>query len=205
MKHKKVDELNYFELLNLPNGANSEQIHQAYLQLTSVYSYGSTAIYGAISDKEREWILKNIQEAYETLVHNDTRGEYIRHSPRIDNENISLPPPGVVNKPYQADFDNTDIDHTKNSSGAGIGASPDILAKSRITGSHLRNIRLARGTTLEEIANQTKIKKSYLEAIEQDDFKSFAEPVFMKGFIKSYAKALRLDANEICEKYLARE
>lgn len=71
----------------------------------------------------------------------------------------------------------------------------------RINGKVLKNIRELKGTTLEEISKKTKIGLSYLKAIEEDNYKVFPAEIFMKGFLKSYAKYLGLDPEEIARNY----
>lgn len=57
-------------------------------------------------------------------------------------------------------------------------------------GVHLRQLREARGVSLEEIARVTRVNSAYLYALEADDFASLPEPVFTRGFIRAYCQAL---------------
>jgi cytoskeletal protein RodZ len=57
-------------------------------------------------------------------------------------------------------------------------------------GAHLRQLREARGVSLEEIARVTRVNSSYLYALEADDFASLPVPVFTRGFIRAYCQAL---------------
>jgi cytoskeleton protein RodZ len=57
-------------------------------------------------------------------------------------------------------------------------------------GAHLRQLREARGISLDEIARVTRVNSSYLHALEADDYESLPVPVFTRGFIRAYCQAL---------------
>ena len=60
-------------------------------------------------------------------------------------------------------------------------------------GELLRNEREKRGRSLAEVAEQTRITRKYLDALEVDDVKSLPGEFFYKAFIRQYALALELD------------
>lgn len=60
-------------------------------------------------------------------------------------------------------------------------------------GVYLREARKKSGLSLEEIATKTKIRLDYLEAIEADKFEDLPAATFVKGFIRSFAIAVRTD------------
>lgn len=68
-------------------------------------------------------------------------------------------------------------------------------------GEQLRLAREARGITLREISEQTRISTRYLEAIESDDYKRLPGGIFNKSFIKAYAKYIGFDEKEALEAY----
>ncbi len=68
-------------------------------------------------------------------------------------------------------------------------------------GKYLQEARVARGIDLREAAQQTRINAQYLRALEEEDFSKLPGDVFVKGFLKSYGKFLRLDEQEIMERY----
>jgi curved DNA-binding protein CbpA len=204
--------LDLHEILNLRPDAAPEDIERAYLHLTTIYSENSRAAYGALSDDERRWMVKRIQEAYEALM---IRAGAVAETRQSAQEKKQESPPsplggqGRVNGQIAAGQDAYKQGRNQ-SGGANHGGELAIKADSQlsakaVTGAHLRNIRIAKGATLDDISAATKVKKSYLEAIESDNPQRFPAPVFMKGFLKAYAKALGLNPDEISEKYLHRE
>jgi transcriptional regulator with XRE-family HTH domain len=68
-------------------------------------------------------------------------------------------------------------------------------------GSYLRTAREARSMDLREVAQQTRISLNFLKAIEEEDFSKLPGEVFVKGFLKSYAKFLRLPEDEVMKRY----
>lgn len=57
----------------------------------------------------------------------------------------------------------------------------------------LRTTRESLHLTLDEIQERTKIRKRYLQAIEEGDFTILPGLVYARGFVKSYAEQLGLD------------
>jgi len=62
-----------------------------------------------------------------------------------------------------------------------------------LVGDKLRAARKLKGMAIEEIAEITKIRAAYLEAIETGDYDRMPGEVFIKGWIKQYAQALGED------------
>jgi len=57
----------------------------------------------------------------------------------------------------------------------------------------LRTAREANGQTIEEIADILKIRRLYLQAVEDSDWPNLPELVYAQGFVRSYAAYLGLD------------
>src|SRR5512135_1067269 len=64
-------------------------------------------------------------------------------------------------------------------------------------GSQLRAAREANGLTLEQAFKATRIKFSYLEAVEANQFDALPGPVQARGFVRSYANFLGLDGEHV--------
>ena len=68
-------------------------------------------------------------------------------------------------------------------------------------GVSLKRERELRGISLAEISKATKISVRLLEAIEKNRFDILPEGVFRKSFIKSYAKYLGMNEEQILHEY----
>ena len=64
-------------------------------------------------------------------------------------------------------------------------------------GPHLKRMRTLKGKNLEELAAQTRIDRVYLLALEEEQFNRLPHEVFVRGFLRSYARALDLDESEV--------
>jgi cytoskeletal protein RodZ len=68
-------------------------------------------------------------------------------------------------------------------------------------GDKLRQAREARGITISEVAEQTRISRLYLESIENNDYRNLPGGIFNKGFVKSFAKYVGIDEHEALQDY----
>lgn len=67
----------------------------------------------------------------------------------------------------------------------------------KTAGDLLKEKRLLKELSLENVASKTKIKIEYLEAIENSDFLSLPSSTFAKGFLRNYAAFLYLNPDTI--------
>ena len=70
-------------------------------------------------------------------------------------------------------------------------------------GKVLQDARVAKNLTLDRAAQETNIRKAYLEAIEQNDFAVLQGDVFVKGIMRTYGNYLGLDGAQLVEEYKA--
>ena len=68
-------------------------------------------------------------------------------------------------------------------------------------GDTLRGERATFGKSLVEVQNELKIKAAYISAIENCDPLAFDTPGFVAGYVRSYARYLNLDPDEVFEKF----
>lgn len=68
-------------------------------------------------------------------------------------------------------------------------------------GDDLRAARQARGEDLQDIAAQLRIRFVYLEAIERGALDALPGPTYAIGFVRAYARYLRLDAEEMIARF----
>ncbi len=61
----------------------------------------------------------------------------------------------------------------------------------------LRVAREASQLTIEQIADLTKIRTDRVRALEAGQFEAFSATVYIRGSVKSYAKALKLDEAQL--------
>lgn len=70
-------------------------------------------------------------------------------------------------------------------------------------GSYLREQREALGKSIAEVSRETRVPVSSVEHIEADRFEELPGEVFVRGFLKSYARAVGRTADEVLARYTA--
>ena len=70
-------------------------------------------------------------------------------------------------------------------------------------GDILRNARHKKGVTLGQAAEATRIKRSFLEALEDDEFGILPGAAYVTGFLRNYASYLGLHPDDIVQEYYA--
>jgi cytoskeletal protein RodZ len=68
-------------------------------------------------------------------------------------------------------------------------------------GDRFKAARESRGLSLSDVADQIRIRSVYLEAIESDNWKAIGAPVYIRGFLRTYARFLGLDGEEIVAQF----
>ncbi len=71
-------------------------------------------------------------------------------------------------------------------------------------GTTLREARVRRKLTLQQVEEDTKIRVKYLQAMENEDFDIMPGKAYVKGFLHTYATYLGLDATIILDEYRSR-
>lgn len=70
-------------------------------------------------------------------------------------------------------------------------------------GDALRRVRRTRGLSIDEAARDTRIRREFLEAIEEDDFDRLLGDVHVRGCLRTYASYLRLSPDRVVSLYTA--
>jgi len=208
---KKIDALNFYELLEIASDASPFEIHHAYKEMFQLYHEDSLASYSFFSKEEREEILAKLNEAYSTLMDEKKRSQY-------DQLLIER---GILEEEMQYKRDRKQLNLIPNSKRSGADTElrirerlktmvssnamiQEILAHDDLSGSDLKKIRDELGVSLEEIAEVVKVRMAYLRAIEEDRFEKTPSRIFLKGFLRAYAQYIGLDADTVASRYLKR-
>jgi flagellar biosynthesis protein FlhG len=217
------EEPNYYELFEVEPNASPKQLHEAYIKAKSLFEQENLATYSMYSDEERKNILNKIEEAYQTLSNPTKKSLY------DDQHNIKTPRPLAQNHPSQKNhrIPATLIETTKqartqtheysqieyiptpppsfkNSSKHDRDLAERITNETKWTGEFLKEIRLCMGISTEELAQKTKLKKTYIDAIEAEDFANLPAAVYVRGFVSQIAKALSLPSEKVTLAYFDR-
>ncbi len=63
-------------------------------------------------------------------------------------------------------------------------------------GERFRAAREARGLSLSDVAEQIRIRSVYLAAIEEENWNAIGVPVYVRGFLRTYARFVGIDPEE---------
>ena len=186
---KPIKDQTYYELLEVPRGATTEEIRKAYRREKEIFSSNSLAIYSLLGSEELNKINAAIDEAYRVLTDDRFRLEYDR---KLD----SLGEKGFLGEPVEAPA--VGEVHPLREEPAGIPFPNGF----RFTGSSLRGIRESMGFDLKQISQKTKVNRQNLAWVEEESFENMPALVYLRGFIMEYAKALNLDPHRVVDSYL---
>jgi len=81
---------------------------------------------------------------------------------------------------------------------------PEITEETEYTGDLLRQVREARGLTIDQIANTTKIAIYYIRDLEAEEYEDLPAKVYVRGYLKQLAKLLKLDSEPMVRSYVDR-
>lgn len=68
-------------------------------------------------------------------------------------------------------------------------------------GKRLQDARVAKGMTLDDLQQATKIQKRYLIAIEDEKFDELPGDFYVRAFVKQYADTVGLDGNDLLQEF----
>lgn len=67
-------------------------------------------------------------------------------------------------------------------------------------GEALRSTRERRGLSIDEVARETRISPRFLEALEAEQFDELPAPVYVRGFLRSYASYLKIEPQPLLDR-----
>lgn len=83
----------------------------------------------------------------------------------------------------------------------GDGSELDAADSSASVGARLRALREDRQMPLRLVAAHLNLNMPVVEALERDEYGALPEPVFVRGYIRSYARLFDVDAGPLVETY----
>lgn len=91
--------------------------------------------------------------------------------------------------------------HSGMRSAAG-GLSDEIARVERFDGPELLRIRSMLGAQLYEMELSTKVRAIHFDSIEQERYSKLPAPVFLRGYLRLYARYLSLDPERVVSDYM---
>lgn len=82
-----------------------------------------------------------------------------------------------------------------------VAGEPDDSIDSSLAGIKLKSQREELDMTVNEVASNLNLDVSYINAIETNDFSNISSTSYVYGYIRSYAKLLKLPEQDILDLY----
>ncbi len=207
---KTFENENYYQVLQVPPDARTDEIKHAYREALAMYEEESIATYSLFSEDQREALLQAIETAFDTLVDADKRAAYnhmLIDSGQVDVALFS----GQVHRKTAVLTDTPILSQEKSlnqwvqkrAGSPEIRQISDAIASAELlSGQALKQLRQAYGIEIREINAITKISSGILKMIEADQFEHLPAEIYLKQFLKSYAEILHIDPAHVVDSYL---
>jgi curved DNA-binding protein CbpA len=210
---KRITAQNYYELLDVSPQASTQEVRWAYDQAMSIYAADSLPTYSLLPEKERELILSRLVDAFKTLTNGQLRAEYnqlLLESGELIAEELgpsSLEESGTINgKMGEVNVESLlSGERTTESPVPSAEDSFDLIdIDFTVSGWDVQALRIAREISVEDINRKTNIPKKTLEDIEEERFEELPALVYLKGFLRAYARILNVNESQMVDGYVKR-
>lgn len=222
---KPITEQSLYEILEISRDAGGDEIEKAYQRAKALYGPGSLATYSLAAPEEMALLNRRIEEARRVLLDPGARAGYDAElwpgggrmapahglaaqvsvtapgGPPVATPVPAASPTAAAVAPGPASRPAAPVE-AKAAPAAPRPAGFTVPEGTPWTGEVLRQAREARGLTLSQIAERTKVARHHLENIEADRYQLLPAAVYLRGILVSVAKELRLDGPKVARSYL---
>lgn len=205
-KTERSDEQNYYEILEVSAEAPHHEIVAAYERAKTTYSPDSPSLYTMFSEEEAVELRRLIEEAFVVLSNQAKRREYDN---ALKAKVILQPKPEELPDIKAAEPKASAVPQGFSKSRGNVyeidaAFEEEIKNSKEFDGEYLKKIRQYKGISIEQMSKETRISKSYLAAVEANDYEALPAPVFARGFVVQVARFLSLDDNAVAQSYMSK-
>lgn len=219
-----AEKKNYYDVLEIPTNANPQEIESAYVRAKNAYSGDSVALYSLMTKDECDAVLGQIEEAYSVIGFPEKRREYDRLRGFNQSgfaQNYSTPEPSHGKSAFESrakdtvqyeDFGSNLIEAkvSKITAQKKFGLEYEENAEfdksiaecTDYSGPFLKKIREYKNVTIERMAEMTRISKTHIKALEDEDLPKLPADVYVRGYVYQYAKVLKLNPEAVAASFL---
>jgi curved DNA-binding protein CbpA len=207
---KKIEELDFYEVLNLRHDASPKDVENAYLLAVAAYHQEGLASYGLLGDEDRGLMLRKVEEAFQTLRDPDKRKAY-------DSVALSAYPHVRLRASFRRSTSRLEIEDAseeerlwdkikavvnpsgRRRDGRGHGDNGNDWRQERLPedfyyfGDYLKKVREKRGLSREDIAVRCGLSPDEIETLEEETSPSRQQGKELLEELRHYAKCLGLD------------
>ncbi|MEK6624510.1 MAG: helix-turn-helix domain-containing protein [Bdellovibrionota bacterium] len=221
-------EKNYYEILEVSTNAAPSEVYEGYIRAKNAYSQDSVALYSLMTKDECDNILLLIDEAYSIISDPNKRQQYDEARGISNRYNAFEAGP----RPYQDQIANrSNVTATQGRSynndeekPGSAGSITKIVANNKYqldyskasdmeqfieqntewTGEALRKIREYKKVSIERLSELTKVSRTYLTCLETEEMDKLPAIVYIRGFVYTYAKCLKLNPDLVANSFILR-
>jgi hypothetical protein len=175
----------HYEVLEVPRTATPQEVQRAYDRIRSLLGPGSLASYTLLDPEEAAEFHQRLEKARAVLLDPGARAAYDATLP--GGEVRPRPAPGAP----------------AGAQGPLPGAALQVPEGTEWTGELLRRAREARSLTTQQLAERTKVQRTFIEDAEADRLDRLPPSVYLRGNVHIVATVLGLDAANVVASYLA--
>lgn len=220
-----TEKKNYYDVLEIETNSAPGQIEGAYVRAKNAYSGDSVALYSLMTREECNEILGQIEEAYSVLGFPEKRRAYDRlrgfnktaGTPMYDHHHDSAranpvkkeaPMDAVQYEDFGSNLIEAKVSKITAQKKFGLDYSESTEMDARIrdcsefTGKFLKEIREYKNVTIERLAEMTRISKTHLTAMENEDIPKLPADVYVRGYVYQYAKVLKLNPEQVATSFM---
>ena len=213
----------YYDILELSPEAPQHEVHQAYLRAKETYNPDSPALYSMFTKEEAYELLKLVEEAFSVLGDINRRAQYDQSLlPKANGgaDQGSAASPGfsegqretpdmlrqfipkaksAKNEPLPEGHARTKVSTYK----VNDTFEKQIKEHEAFTGEFIKSIREYKNIEIQQVCDDIRISKTYLNAIESDDYGKLPAPVFVRGFIVQLGKLYGVDGDQMAKSFMS--
>jgi curved DNA-binding protein CbpA len=209
------DHYDHYELLEISQTADIDEVNRAYRASQEIYREGSLALYSVFESDDGAVIRERLDEAYRVLSDSELRARYdvSRGYEPVKLTESSAPPSPDSSTTVESDAESVSDLSGAASAGEALGFDSDggtreydvfeDESSGDFNGLRLKRTRLFRGFEINDIAEVTKISGGHLRNIEDENFIDLPADVYVRGFVSAYASTIGLDPKIVVPSYMA--
>jgi hypothetical protein len=197
---RSLSEQSFYEILEVPRSASPEEIQKAYDRARALFGPGSLVSYTLLAPDEAEILSRRIEEARSVLLDPQARASYDERLPGGPDTRLRTAP--AAEAPPRATPPPLPSARARPAGGTGAPASTEPPGGAPWTGLLLRQAREARGLTILQVSERTKVTRHHIENIEAERFDQLPVPVYLRGILVAVARELRLDGAKVAKSYM---
>jgi len=223
---KDLAHQSHYEVLELNPACGAEEVEPAYRRALSQLGPQALATYALTAPSEIQALQRRLEEAFAVLSDQAARKAYDDRLAKPSSQaadglapasngattageaatviqpaaaaspTAPVPAEGEVPREPPGPPDSPDAARPVHKTEA------DLPPDAPVTGEALRRVREARGLTLKDLAAKTKIGHWHLDNIEREKYSALPALVYLRGFLGSLARELKLDPVRVARSYL---